>query len=220
MKTSKLLILCGALAGFAATIAMTGCATSTTGATTANPDIKWDTTGGKKAKNVDLLFVQNARGVSFKNGTMTLRGVNPATIAFSDRPERFAGHMPTSRFVPMWNQGTNSFVKDPPNATLSVMRGDTVSDMVVEIQNPRLAGNNLTYDVKVLDGKIPSYSGPCSLFIDIIGMPLTPMSYAGAARRAYRRGAYYGGPTFVDGAPVYGPTVVHYGPYGTTVIRR
>jgi hypothetical protein len=29
------------------------------------------------------------------------------------------------------------------------------------------------------------------LFIDIIGMPLTPLSYAGATRRMVRRGMYY-----------------------------
>jgi hypothetical protein len=34
---------------------------------------------------------------------------------------------------------------------------------------------------------MPPQSGACSLVIDIIGMPLTPVSYAGAARRAYRR---------------------------------
>jgi hypothetical protein len=32
--------------------------------------------------------------------------------------------------------------------------------------------------------------GACALFIDIIGMPRTPYSYAGAARRGFRRGFY------------------------------
>jgi hypothetical protein len=30
-----------------------------------------------------------------------------------------------------------------------------------------------------------------SVFIDIIGRPLTPFSYAGVARRAYRRSFYW-----------------------------
>jgi hypothetical protein len=39
---------------------------------------------------------------------------------------------------------------------------------------------------------MPASGGPASLFIDIIGMPLTPMSYAGVARRtAYRRAVIY-----------------------------
>jgi len=39
----------------------------------------------------------------------------------------------------------------------------------------------------VLQGEMPAKGGLVSVFIDIIGMPLTPISYAGAARRR----AYY-----------------------------
>jgi hypothetical protein len=39
----------------------------------------------------------------------------------------------------------------------------------------------------LLEGKIPVSAGLESLFIDVIGMPLTPYSYPGAARRAWRR---------------------------------
>ncbi len=164
-------------------------------------------TGSSKLKQADLLFVQNAKSVRFGDGTMTLRGVSESTIAFSDRPERLAGSMPTSNFVPLWSEGSNSFLKDPPNATLSVLDGDSVSSVVVVLRNPRLAGSNLTYDIEFLEGAPIAGNGAASLFIDIIGMPLTPLSYAGAARRGYRRG-------FARGAYScgrYGPNVVHYG---------
>jgi hypothetical protein len=46
-------------------------------------------------------------------------------------------------------------------------------------------------DVQILEGSMPAKGGPVSLFIDIVGMPLTPLSYAGVARRtAYRRAVY------------------------------
>ena len=48
-----------------------------------------------------------------------------------------------------------------------------------------LAGDQMTYDVTVTQGNLPANVNGASLFIDIIGMPLTPISYAGAARRAY-----------------------------------
>jgi hypothetical protein len=51
------------------------------------------------------------------------------TVCFTDRPARLAGHMPTSKFVPLWSQGKDSFLKDNPNATLSVFHGDKVSDL-------------------------------------------------------------------------------------------
>jgi hypothetical protein len=191
-------------------IGLTGCASSQTSSSRSHPS-------AQAVKKVDFLFVQTAKGFSHENGRITLRGVTPLTISFSDRPDRIAGHMPTSKFVPMWSQGQDSFLSNPPNATLSVFRGDSVSSTVVVLRNPRLVGNDLSYEVRVLEGKLPEQSGPCSLLIDIIGMPLTPFSYAGAARRAWRRGfvapAGYYAPVAYYPPPVayYGPTVVHYG---------
>jgi hypothetical protein len=110
---------------------------------------------------------------------------------FSDRPERIAGHMGTARFVPFWSEGSDSFLKDPPNATLSFVEGREMEDVVVVLQDPRLEGDDLSYQVRVLEGKLPEKAGPASLFIDIIGMPLTPLSYAGVARRTWRRAVLY-----------------------------
>lgn len=221
MKLHRLSITCTALAGLFATSLLTGCvSTSST-----SPQITSASGDEKLPKKADLLFVQNAQGVRFQKGTLTLRGVNPTTVAFADRPVRFAGHMPTSQFVPMWSQGKDSFLKDPPNATLSILDGGKVSSVVVVLRNPRLAGGDLSYDVQVLEGTPPARGGAASLFIDIIGMPRTPYSYAGAARRAYRT-PYVGvggpavvhyGATAVVAGPVYGPTVVH---YGGTYVRR
>jgi hypothetical protein len=45
--------------------------------------------------------------------------------------------------------------------------------------------------VEILKGEMPASGANVSVFIDIIGMPLTPLSYAGVARRAYRRGFLY-----------------------------
>ena len=56
--------------------------------------------------------------------------------------------------------------------------------------DPVLSGDNLSYTVKVLQGDMPATGADVSVFIDIIGRPLTPFSYAGVARRAYRR-AYW-----------------------------
>ena len=39
----------------------------------------------------DFLFVQNANRVIYADVKLTLAGVSPATVMFSDRPERIAG---------------------------------------------------------------------------------------------------------------------------------
>jgi hypothetical protein len=147
--------------------------------------------GHEAPKMADFLFVQNARGIAYADGKLTLKGVSPATVMFSDRPERIAGHMATARFVPFWGEGKDSFLKDPPNATLSFLEGQSMDDAVVELRDPVLEGENLSYGVKILEGKIPASAGPASLFIDIIGMPLTPVSFAGARRRMWRRAVIY-----------------------------
>jgi len=186
MKINKLILMCAALAGVTIANPFTTYAAPPTPAPGANPLITW-TASGKQSKNVDVLFVQNAKNVSFSKGKLVLRGVNPVTVAFTDRPARMAGHMQTSKLIPLWSHGKDSFLKDNPNATLSIFRGDNVSDLVVELSNPQLSGNDLTYDARILEGTPPTNGRACALFIDIIGMPATPMSYAGAARRAWRR---------------------------------
>jgi hypothetical protein len=182
---TKLVVTCGAFV--AIIIGKQFTAYASPPAPTPSPVITWTATG-KQSKNVDVLFVQNAKNVSFSEGKLVLRGVNPVTVCFTDRPARMAGHMQTSKLIPLWSQGKDSFLKDNPNATLSVFGGDNVSDLVVELSNPQLSGNDLTYDVRLLEGTPPANGGACALFIDIIGMPATPMSYAGVARRSFRRG--------------------------------
>jgi hypothetical protein len=186
IKITKLIVIGGALTVIIISNPFAAHASPPAPAPSASPVITWTATG-KQSKNVDVLFVQNAKNVSFSEGKLVLRGVNPVTVCFTDRPARMAGHMQTSRFVPLWSQGKDSFLKDNPNATLSIFSGDNVADLVVELSNPQLSGDDLTYDVRLLEGTAPANGGACALFIDIIGMPATPMSYAGAARRAWRR---------------------------------
>ena len=52
-----------------------------------------------------FLFVQSAEGMQYADGVLTLKGVNPITILFSDRPDRLAGHMSTDDFLPFWSEG-------------------------------------------------------------------------------------------------------------------
>lgn len=146
--------------------------------------------GDNPDKKVQMLFVQSAKGATLDGGKLTLKGVSPTTVYFSDRPNRIAGHLATTEMIPLWSEGKDSFTKDPPNATLSAFAKDgAVANVVVELRNPKLTGDQLVYDVKVLEGKLPAGTDAASLFIDVIGMPLTPLSYAGAARRAGRRAA-------------------------------
>jgi len=143
-------------------------------------------------KEADFLFVQSAKGMKFNKAKsmLTLTGVSPVTIYFTDRPERIAGNMKTTRFIPFWSEGKDSFKANPPNADISLIEGNDLRQIIVELQNPILKDDALSYTVKILQGDMPTKGADVSVFIDIIGRPLTPMSYAGVARRGYRRGFY------------------------------
>ena len=141
----------------------------------------------EKSELAELLFVQNSHDVSLEKGRLTLKKVGPTTIFFTDRPQRTAGHMTTKDFVDDWSVGENSFADNPPNAALSIFGQDEIVDIVVTLKNPRLEGENLIYDIAVLEEDVGPISGESSLFIDPIGRPLSPGSVAGVHRRHRRR---------------------------------
>ena len=144
-------------------------------------------------KKADFLFVQSAKNMSFDPATnkLTLENVRPVSLFFTDRPERIAGNMKTAAFLPFWSEGKDSFKSDPPNADVSIVDGKTLTQTVVELQDPVLEGDNLSYTVKLIKGDMPSAGTDVAVFIDIIGRPLTPVSFAGVARRNFRRAVLY-----------------------------
>ena len=146
-----------------------------------------------KPESVPSLIVLNARGATLQGSTLTLLGIASNAVIFADRPVRAAGHALTAHLLEEWGTGNDSFGKDPPNATVSVLSKDAslTKDAVVVLTAPKLEGDNLTFNVKVLEGDLGGADGPAAVFIDIIGLPFTPLSFAGAARRTAARTAFY-----------------------------
>jgi hypothetical protein len=174
------------------------------------------TIGQGNPQVVPSLFVLNSRGASLEGGKLVLTGISPNAIVFADRPVRSAGHDLTSRIVDDWNKGTDNFAKDPPNATVSgfTKDGSGVKDVVVVLKSPKLEGDKLTFDIDVLEGDLNGADGSAAVFIDIIGRPFTPLSFAGAARRTAWRGAYYAGAAAAVGtAAAVGAAAAYGAPY-------
>ena len=141
----------------------------------------------KEDHEVEFLMVQNAEAVTLTNGVLSMKGIAPDTLYFSDRPDRIVGRVTTREFVDHWSKGTESFEADPPNAVLSILQGSLPQDVVVILREPRFDGNTLSYTTEVLDGEPEVEGGASALFIDMIGRPLTPLSIAGGRRRVRRR---------------------------------
>lgn len=153
-----------------------GVALDTCGEVSRSPD--------PQVERIDALFVQSATAFTSGPGTITLHGLTDSTVYFADRPRREIGHIPSHRFVELWDSGPASFAIDPPNAVLSFLdeSRNAPEDAVVILREPRLEDDRLSYKVEILDGSIPARSGPCSLFIDAFGRPLAPASVPGAQR--------------------------------------
>jgi hypothetical protein len=142
-------------------------------------------TSDPQVERIDALFVQSATAFSSGPGTITLHGLADSTVYFADRPRREIGHIPSRRFVELWETRANGFAVDPPNAVLSFLdqNGTEPEDAVVILREPRLADDTLSYNVEILEGSLPHRSGPCALFIDVFGRPHSRAS----SPRAYPR---------------------------------
>lgn len=164
---------------------------------------------GAKSEMVPSLAVLNSDGATMTNGRLALTGVSPNTIVFADRPVRSAGHVLTSHFIQQWDEGNDSFAKDPPNATISVLGSDgkSVKDAVVVLKKPKLEGETLSFDVSVLEGELDGADGPASLFIDWFaarGAAGGAVVHGGAWHSPAWNGAWYAHPVPVP-VPVYHP---------------
>jgi len=138
---------------------------------------------------VELLFVQEADGARYHDGQLTLTGLAPRTLYFSDRPDDIAGYMTYQEYVDMVYEGPDNFEDDPPNATLMVVDGDGLAAVVLELSaKPRMEDNDMVFSsVKLIQGEPPAESRKAVLFIDTIGRPMSPGSVAGVHRRHRRR---------------------------------
>ena len=155
----------------------------------------------KQESSPQFLFVQSAKSFTFADGKLSLHGVSPNTIYFTDRPVRIAGHITVKEYIDWGRDAKDSFTKNPPNGTLSIIAGDEAKNIVMVLKDAKLEDDTLSFKVRILEGKMPKAGGVNSLFIDIIGMPLTPFSIAGVHRRMWRRHAMVYG---AGAAAIYG----------------
>lgn len=122
------------------------------------------------------LFVLSAQsGVIQKinnSYSLTLQGIDPHVLWFTDRPVRKAGFLPVKAFIHNWSKG---FKNTPPNA--GVIHIDMVYNqhgkqqpLAVELSKPIFNGKLLTFTIKSLHGDkhIPNFQQlkHIKLFID------------------------------------------------------
>ncbi len=84
-------------------------------------------------------------------------------IAFSNRPVRIEKHITASEFHTVWEEGENSFQKDPPNATVIINQ----NPQVVELLSNSVDAKRVTFKIRS-DGSKPikAMRGKTQIFVD------------------------------------------------------
>ncbi|MEX3008045.1 hypothetical protein [Hoeflea sp. TYP-13] len=111
-------------------------------------------------------YVQQASSMQYDGTTLTLQGVAPSTIFFSDRPYRLTGQVATGMFADLWNSPDGPFASDPPNAAISVLGKTDEAPAIVELTSAKVDGTSVQYGVKVLSGKLPESAENVAMFVD------------------------------------------------------
>jgi hypothetical protein len=77
---------------------------------------------------------------------LTLKGVNPKIIYFSDRPQRLSGHIATQQYINKWEHGI--FLKNSPNAMIEIIdlsknpESLGVKNFTIELRHPIYSAND------------------------------------------------------------------------------
>ena len=136
------------------------------------------------AEGSTALLVQTAQSVDFSNGRICLHNISPTTIYMSSRGQGIVGHISTSDLVNLWRRDTSTLSNEPPAAALSFLNQvqQPQGDVVVRLDHPTLDKHALTYSATILEGALFRQNGACTLFIDVLGRPVSPVSFTASLR--------------------------------------
>jgi len=113
-----------------------------------------------------LLLVQESKNATFDGKVLQLNNVAKSTIYFSSKPERIAGHVSNVTLAKYWNSKKHhkSFKKD---ATISYYDNKGKADIAtLELSNYKVKTNSVSYEAKVVKGKLPKNVDNVTLIID------------------------------------------------------
>jgi hypothetical protein len=119
----------------------------------------------------EWLYVLDAGAGSADATTLTLEQTDDSVDAFTDRPEREAKQVALRTLVSGWDEV--GFGDDPPNASLTFQDESGEQVRTIEIAEPRLEGDTLTFRYRLLSGDgaratatLPVSFGALTLVVD------------------------------------------------------
>jgi len=120
----------------------------------------------KDSKDFEYLFVLTGGTGTYKDGKLTLTGVPIVSFNYLGST-REVGHFLVGSFVEVWNKNSSTYNANPPSGTLSMLDEKGAANAVIAVSNPSSTLNSITFDAKVLEGKVPQSFNASSLFLEL-----------------------------------------------------
>jgi surface protein len=116
----------------------------------------------------EWLYVHTAIEANATNSTTLVIPFTEDIFAFTDRPNREHKYISGDEFASYWNDydDANSFKLDPPNAVLTWVDADGVSEVEVVITDANFDGNNVIYTIENTTITSNQSFEEVSLFVD------------------------------------------------------
>lgn len=121
----------------------------------------------KDTTKEQYFYAMTARQGTYDGETLTLKGV-PLVIYFSDSPYRKVGHIKLDTFMKIWSQASPDLNKNPPNAVLAIDSPTGDVEVVVELKNLKVDGDDVSFNLHILEGDMPESFGYASMLIDYV----------------------------------------------------
>ena len=114
------------------------------------------------------MYTHTALEATATSSTTIVMPFTEDIFAFTDRPNREHKYISGDEFASYWNDydDENSFKLDPPNAVLTWVDADGVSEVEVVITDANFDGNNVIYTIENTSITANQSFEEVSLFVD------------------------------------------------------
>ena len=121
-------------------------------------------------KNIQWLYMVTSEQASIKNNNGVMQIVIPVdssnTVGFGDRPARIVQKMTIEDLATLWDEGENSFSKDPPNAGMYMAK----KHGIVVLKSLEIKNSNAVFTFSMDDNSQDTFvsgdTGMLALVID------------------------------------------------------
>lgn len=116
------------------------------------------------SKNPSYQFIISGDTGALKDGKLSLTGV-PIVTFYKLGDKRLAGHIFVESFVEVWDKNAKILKTDPPNGIISVISKEGSEGATIELSAPSADIDDLSFNVRVLEGALPDSFGPFQIYI-------------------------------------------------------